>query len=65
MPLVFYGRSSSATQESGVAVAIAVDVAARPYVLPHVTRLTPDVYSRVARMVRAEPHTRRASLGKS
>jgi hypothetical protein len=27
MPLVFYGRSSSATQESGVAVAIAVDVA--------------------------------------
>jgi hypothetical protein len=35
----------------------------RPYVLPRLRRLTPDVHSRVARIGRAEPHTRRASRG--
>ena len=35
---------------------------ARPYVLPRKRRLTPDVHSRVARIGRAEPHTRGMSL---
>jgi hypothetical protein len=33
----------------------------RPYVLPFVRRLALDVTTRVARIGRAEPHTRRAS----
>ena len=37
----------------------------RPYVLPWIRRLALDVTTRVARVSRAEPHTRRASHGGS
>jgi len=46
-------------------VAVAIGTFADPdcMSLPWKRRLTPDVHSRVTRMGRAEPHTRRASRG--